>query len=77
VTGPWPWARLGPPFVLPAEERYTWVNELAGVRVGETTGGVPLLWRGCGPGCLDFLDEGKAGVALGEAQKGENDRQVA
>jgi hypothetical protein len=28
---------------MPAEERYTWVMELAGVRVGETTGGVPLL----------------------------------
>jgi hypothetical protein len=77
VTGPWPWARLGPPFVLPAEERHSWVNELAGVRVGETTGGVPLLWRGCGPGCLDFLDGGKAGSALGEAQKEKNDRQVA
>ncbi|KAI9450371.1 hypothetical protein BJY52DRAFT_1303067 [Lactarius psammicola] len=50
------WARLGPPFVLPAEERYTWVTEIAGVRVGETTGGVPLLWRGCGRGCLDFLN---------------------
>ncbi|KAI9438973.1 hypothetical protein H4582DRAFT_1946007 [Lactarius indigo] len=50
------WARLGPPFVLPAEERYSWVTEIAGVRVGETTGGVPLLWRGCGRGCLDFLD---------------------
>jgi hypothetical protein len=50
------WMSLGPPFVLPAEERYTWVTELAGVRVGETTGGVPLLWRGCGRGCLDFLD---------------------
>jgi hypothetical protein len=50
------WARLGPPFVLPAEERYTWVTELAGVRVGETIGGVPLLWRGCGRSCLDFLD---------------------
>lgn len=50
------WARLGPPFVLPAEERYAWVTEIAGVRVGETTGGVPLLWRGCGRGCLDFLD---------------------
>jgi hypothetical protein len=50
------WARLGPPFVLPAEERYTWVTELAGVRVGETIGGVPLLWRGCGRGCLAFLD---------------------
>lgn len=55
-----PWARVGPPFVQPAEERYTWVTELAGVRVGETTGGVPLLWRGCGRGCLDFLDEGTA-----------------
>ena len=50
------WARLGPPFVMPAEERYTWVTEIAGVRVGETTGGVPLLWRGCGRGCLGFLD---------------------
>lgn len=71
VAGPsWPWARLGPPFVLPAEERYTWVSELAGVRVGETTGGVPLLWRGCGPGCLNFLvDESSKTVdAPGTAQ---------
>jgi hypothetical protein len=57
------WARLGPPFVLPAEERYTWVTEIAGVRVGETTGGVPLLWRGCGRGCLDFLDAAGAAPA--------------
>ena len=66
VAGPsWPWARLGPPFVLPAEERYTWVSELAGVRVGETTGGVPLLWRGCGPGCLNFLmDESSKTVTV-------------
>src|SRR6266851_4660653 len=69
----WAWARLGPPFVLHAEERYTWVSELAGVRVGETTGGVPLLWRGCGPGCLDFLNEGKPAVALGGTEKGEKD----
>ena len=54
------WARLGPPFVLPAEERYMWVTEIAGVRVGETTGGVPLLWRGCGRGCLQFLDSAGA-----------------
>ena len=39
-----------------AEEWYTWVIELAGVRVGEITGSVPLLWRGWGRGCLDFLD---------------------
>jgi len=71
VSGPWPWARLGPPFVLPAEERYTWVGELAGVRVGETTGGVPLLWRGCGRGCLDFLDGDEGAVAPAGAP--END----
>jgi hypothetical protein len=58
-----PWPRLGPPFVMPAEERYTWVTELAGVRVGESTGGVPILWRGCGRGCLDFLDKGDTGTA--------------
>ncbi len=61
---PWPWPRLGPPFTIPAEERYTWVNELAGVRVGESTGGVPILWRGCGNGCLNFLDQGDAGIAV-------------
>jgi hypothetical protein len=48
------WARLGPPFVLPAEERYTWVTEIAGVRVGETTGGVPLLWRGVDEDVCNF-----------------------
>lgn len=52
VGQPWPWPRLGPPFIMPAEERYTWVTELASVRVGESTGGVPILWRGCGRGCL-------------------------
>ncbi|KAF8261023.1 hypothetical protein EI94DRAFT_1833541 [Lactarius quietus] len=61
------WARLGPPFVLPAEERYTWVTEIAGVRVGETTGGVPLFWRGCGRGCLGFLDS--AGVTPASDQE--------
>ncbi|KAH9954662.1 hypothetical protein BC827DRAFT_1241677 [Russula dissimulans] len=71
--GPWAWARVGPPFVLPAEERYTWVSELAGVRVGETTGGVPLLWRGCGRGCLNFLDEGEGAVAPAAGAPAEND----
>ena len=72
---PWPWPRLGPPFVMPAEERYTWVTELAGVRVGETTGGVPVLWRGCGRGCLDFLDKGNTSTAapIGEPKDEKND----
>jgi hypothetical protein len=70
-----PWPRLGPPFVMPAEERYTWVTELAGVRVGESTGGVPILWRGCGRGCLDFLDQGNTGAAapIGESKEEKND----
>ncbi|KAJ7890583.1 hypothetical protein B0H14DRAFT_2689949 [Mycena olivaceomarginata] len=40
-------------FVTPAEERYTWETVVAGVDVG---GSVPLKWRGCLCGCLDFLD---------------------
>lgn len=63
VGQPWPWPRLGPPFVMPAEERYTWVTELASMRVGDSTGGVPILWRGCGRGCLDFLDPGNTSIA--------------
>lgn len=68
------WPSLGPPFVMPAEERYTWVGELAGVRVGESTGGVPILWRGCGRGCLDFLDKGNTGTAvpIGEPKEDES-----
>src|ERR1700722_4922134 len=40
-------------FVRHAEERYTWERIVAGVNVG---GAVPVLWRGCQWGCLDFLD---------------------
>ncbi|CDO68169.1 hypothetical protein BN946_scf184938.g21 [Trametes cinnabarina] len=46
-------------FVRPAEERFTWEEVIAGVRVGaEGVGGVgvPVRWRGCGRGCLAFLD---------------------
>ncbi|KAJ7095911.1 hypothetical protein B0H15DRAFT_798352 [Mycena belliarum] len=39
-------------FVAPAEERFTWETVVAGVSVG---GDVPLKWRGCLWGCLDFL----------------------
>ncbi|KAJ7281590.1 hypothetical protein C8J57DRAFT_1298101 [Mycena rebaudengoi] len=40
-------------FVTPIETRYTWERTVAGVNVG---GSVPLQWRGCSQGCLDFLD---------------------
>ena len=44
-------------FVRPAEERFTWEDVIAGVRVaGEGGGGVPVRWRGCSRGCLAFLD---------------------
>jgi len=39
-------------FVRHAEERYTWEPVIAGIRVG---GPVPLRWRGCQWGCLDYL----------------------
>ncbi|KAJ7668361.1 hypothetical protein B0H17DRAFT_1087922 [Mycena rosella] len=42
-------------FVAAAEERYTWETVVAGVPVG---GSVPLKWRGCQWGCLDFLGVG-------------------
>ena len=43
-------------FVDHAEQRFTWDKFVAGRRVGGDNG-IPLLWRGCSPGCLDFLDE--------------------
>jgi hypothetical protein len=39
-----------------AEERYTWVIELAGVRVGEITGSCRSCGVVGGEGCLNFLD---------------------
>ena len=45
-------------FVRHAEERFTWERSIAGVGVG---GFVPVRWRGCQWGCLDFLD-GDGGV---------------
>lgn len=41
-------------FFKHAEERFTWEAVIAGVNTGEPYG-VPLLWRGCSKGCLDFL----------------------
>ncbi|KAG9126275.1 hypothetical protein FRC07_004127 [Ceratobasidium sp. 392] len=40
-------------FVDPAEERFEWVKSLAGCELASP---VPLLWRGCRAGCLDFLE---------------------
>jgi hypothetical protein len=40
-------------FVQHVEERFTWVNSIAGIKLG---GLAPLRWRGCGRGCLEFLN---------------------
>ncbi|TFK29751.1 hypothetical protein FA15DRAFT_609910 [Coprinopsis marcescibilis] len=44
-------------FVWHAEERLSWEKRVAGQLLG---GDVPLRWRGCGRGCLAFLDEKNA-----------------
>lgn len=59
-SGLWSWRDgRAPVFVRHAEERFTWEDSIAGVRVaGEGPGGagVPVRWRGCARGCLAFLD---------------------
>ncbi|KAF8579907.1 hypothetical protein K439DRAFT_1637480 [Ramaria rubella] len=47
-----------PVFGAPAEKRMMWVGVVAGVQVAESLSAlVPLLWRGCSRGCLEFLDD--------------------
>ncbi|KAI0085848.1 hypothetical protein BDY19DRAFT_1059398 [Irpex rosettiformis] len=43
-----------PVFIYPAEQRFQWVRIIAGQNTKEE---VPVLWRGCMPGCLSFLDQ--------------------
>ncbi|KDQ50768.1 hypothetical protein JAAARDRAFT_211584 [Jaapia argillacea MUCL 33604] len=45
-----------PLFVHHAEERFTWEKSVAGVRLSSA---VPVRWRGCARGCLNFLDTGE------------------
>lgn len=40
-------------FVRHAEERFSWEAVVGGVGAG---GSVPVRWRGCQVGCLDFMD---------------------
>lgn len=40
-------------FVRPVERRFSWEKVIAGQNAG---GMVPVMWRGCGHGCLDFLN---------------------
>lgn len=42
-------------FVRHAVERMSWETVIGGQKI-TVSGGVPVLWRGCMRGCLDFLD---------------------
>ncbi|KZT63911.1 hypothetical protein DAEQUDRAFT_733305 [Daedalea quercina L-15889] len=60
LDGGWVGGRV-PVFVRHAEERLTWEREVVGTDVKAECGGagVPVRWRGCWKGCLDFLDPGQ------------------
>lgn len=58
-------------FIEPAEARYFWVKKIGDA---DTGGLVPLLYRGCGPGCLDFLEDRLVGE--GEDEPGDDDDLV-
>ncbi|EMD38767.1 hypothetical protein CERSUDRAFT_122337 [Gelatoporia subvermispora B] len=59
-----------PVFVRHAEERFTWERTVARRDVGAEGvpgAGVPVRWRGCSRGCLDFLEEEAAPAAEQDA----------
>jgi hypothetical protein len=70
-------------FVEHAEERFEWVTSLAGCQLG---GAVPVLWRGCSAGCLDFLEAedapathlgpGEAIVGAGKKERDEDEEFI-
>ncbi|KAJ3511117.1 hypothetical protein NLJ89_g4288 [Agrocybe chaxingu] len=50
-------------FIQHAEERFTWVEMIAGIQIG---GVAPLRWRGCQRGCLEFLSPAQEEAAGNE-----------
>lgn len=64
-----------PVFVSHAEERFSWEKRVAGQTVGGTYG-IPILWRGCSFGCLDYLQpEKKLEVEIEDEKDDEFDAQ--
>ncbi|EIN09397.1 hypothetical protein PUNSTDRAFT_142973 [Punctularia strigosozonata HHB-11173 SS5] len=55
-------------FAHPAEQKLIWTRDVAGISLPEE---VPLLWRGCMPGCLDFLDGVESGAGMVDVDMGE------
>jgi len=48
-------------FVQHLEERFTWETRVCGIVIG---GAVPIRWRGCARGCLDYLEEAVKGLEV-------------
>jgi hypothetical protein len=57
-------------FVQPTEERLEWVTLLAGC---ELPSAVPILWRGCSAGCLDFLEGNNELTARNQRERDEDE----
>lgn len=55
-------------FLNPAEIRYRWVRQIG---VADTGGPIPLQYRGCERGCLDFLED--AFYEEGAEEPGDDD----
>ena len=75
--GHWTWNDA--PYAQCAENRIVWVEYIAGHKVGSGDYRVPLLWRGCGVGCLDFLEveEEEQAFCLQQAQRQSQQEQDA
>jgi hypothetical protein len=52
-------------FAHHAEEGIVWTRDVAGVRLPEE---VPVQWRGCMPGCLNFLEDDVINSDLGPVE---------
>ncbi|KAG8836694.1 hypothetical protein FRC18_010841 [Serendipita sp. 400] len=57
-------------FIHPAETRYRWIRSIGNA---DTGGRVPLQYRGCARGCLDFLEEMYPGEEEDSNAAGDDD----
>lgn len=55
-------------FYVHAEERMTWEKVVAGLHI-PCEGGVPIRWRGCSRGCLDFLGDENSDDAIDQGSE--------
>ncbi|KAF9453542.1 hypothetical protein P691DRAFT_792238 [Macrolepiota fuliginosa MF-IS2] len=62
-------------FVRPVEQRFSWEKVIAGQNAG---GMVPVMWRGCEHGCLDFLksETGGGSSAMEDIEMAEDGEEM-